>query len=142
MFLYPESGIEWVRGQGKNMNQQDAQAQVGFMSGEGESFLLPVSGLDQVQNIDKWSNTDVPGLWIYKVGPLALLENIQGPQTGVISESDPREADSCQTGRAVCHSKAICSDNQFGFCCQCRRGWYGDGKSCLAEGQDQRVNGR
>ena len=53
VFLYPESGIEWVRGQGKNRNQQDAQAQVGFMSGEGESFLLPVSGLDQVQNIDK-----------------------------------------------------------------------------------------
>ena len=112
------------------------------MSGEGESFLPPVSGLDQIQNLPAWSNTDVPGLWIYKVGPLDLLENVLGPQTGVSSVWDPRSAESCQTGRAVCHSKAICSDNQFGFCCQCRRGWYGDGKTCLAENQDQRVNGR
>ena len=50
------------------------------MSGEGQSFLLPVSGLDQIQNIDKWSNTDVPGLWIFKVGPLAPLENIIEPE--------------------------------------------------------------
>ena len=61
-------------------NQPDPQAQVGFLSGEGQSFLLPVSGLDQIQNIDKWSNTDVPGLWIFKVGPLAPLENIIQPE--------------------------------------------------------------
>ena len=36
------------------------------MSGEGQSYLLPISGLDQIVNIDKWSNTDVPGLWIYR----------------------------------------------------------------------------
>ena len=142
MFLYPQSGLQFVRGTGKNRNQQDAQAQVGFMSGEGESFLLPVSGKDQIQNLDAWSNTDVPGLWIYKVGPLSLLENVVGPQTGVSAVWDPRAAESCQAGRAVCHSRAICSDNQFGFCCQCRRGWYGDGQNCLPEGQDQRVNGR
>ena len=61
-------------------NQPDPQAQIGFLSGEGQSFLLPVSGLDQIQNIDKWSNTDVPGLWIFKVGPLAPLENIIEPE--------------------------------------------------------------
>ena len=47
-------------------NQPDPQAQAGFMSGEGQSYLLPISGLDQIVNIDKWSNTDVPGLWIYR----------------------------------------------------------------------------
>ena len=61
-------------------NQPDPQAQIGFLSGEGQSFLLPVSGLDQIQNIDKWSNTDVPGLWIFKVGPLSPLENIIEPE--------------------------------------------------------------
>ena len=106
MFLYPESGIEWVRGTGKNRNKQDAQAQAGFMSGEGESFLLDVSGKDQMKNIDSWSNTDVPGLWIYKVGPTVPLENILPPSSGVRAVSDPRTAKTCQAGRAACHSKA------------------------------------
>ena len=106
MFLYPESGIEWVRGTGKNRNKQDAQAQAGFMSGEGESFLLAVSGKDQMKNIDSWSNTDVPGLWIYKVGPTVPLENILPPSSGVRAVSDPRTANTCQAGRAACHSKA------------------------------------
>ena len=53
------------------------------MSGEGQSYLLPLSGLDQMINIDKWSNTNVPGLWIFKVGPLAPLENVIEPDTGV-----------------------------------------------------------
>ena len=143
MFLYPESGIEWVRGTGKNRNQQDAQAQAGFMSGEGESFLLAVSGQDQMRNIDSWSNTDVPGLWIYKVGPLVALENILPPTSGVgLALTDPRTARSCQTGRAACHSRASCEDNTAGFCCSCRPGWFGDGRNCLPDGQDQRVNGR
>ena len=139
-------------------NQPDPQAQAGFMSGEGQSFLLPVSGLDQIQNIDKWSNTDVPGLWIFKVGPLAPLENIIEPEPSDFQSKnlfsvslqnlyfssvvDPRTSTTCQEGKAVCHSQAICSDNQFGFCCQCKRGWYGDGKNCLAEQLPQRVNGR
>ena len=59
------------------------QAQAGFMSGEGQSFLLPPSGLDQIANIEDWSNTDVPGLWIYRVGPLHLLGNVEGPNKGV-----------------------------------------------------------
>ena len=33
VFLYPESGVEWVRGSGKTRNQPDPQAQAGFMSG-------------------------------------------------------------------------------------------------------------
>ena len=45
VFLFPEGGITWVRGSGKTNNQHDSQAQAGFMSGEGQSFLLPISGL-------------------------------------------------------------------------------------------------
>ena len=101
-----------------------------------------MSGQDQIRNIDSWSNTDVPGLWIYKVGPRPALENILPPTSGVRSVSDPRTAQSCQAGRASCHSRARCEDSQAGFCCFCRRGWYGDGRNCLADLQDQRVNGR
>ena len=39
-----------------------------------------ILGLDQIRNIDKWSNTDVPGLWIYKVGPLSPLGNVIEPE--------------------------------------------------------------
>ena len=53
------------------------------MSGEGQSYLLPPSGLDQIANIDKWSNTDVPGLWVFKVGPLEPFGNVEGPEIGV-----------------------------------------------------------
>ena len=53
------------------------------MSGEGQSFLLPPSGLDQIMNIEDWSNTDVPGLWIYKIGHLDMLGNVEGPEKGV-----------------------------------------------------------
>jgi len=142
VFLYPESGIQWVRGQGKNRNQPDPQAQAGFMSGEGQSFLLPPSGLDQIINIDKWSNTDVPGLWIFKVGPLEAFGNVEGPEIGVTQAADPSNARSCQEGKAICHSQAECSDNPYGFCCNCNPGWYGDGQNCLAAGLPQRVNGR
>merc|ERR1719341_3145071 len=142
VFLYPESGIQWVRGQGKKRDNIDPQAQAGFMSGEGQSFLLPPSGLDQIVNIDKWSNTDVPGLWIYKVGPLEAFGNVEGPEIGVQEVSDPSNARSCQEGKATCHSQAECSDNQYGFCCTCNPGWYGDGQNCLADNLPQRVNGR
>ena len=40
VFLYPESGIQWVRGSGRTRNQPDTQAQAGFMSGEGQHYLL------------------------------------------------------------------------------------------------------
>ena len=143
VFLYPEGGIKWVRGQGKNRNQLDPQAQAGFMSGEGQSYLLPPSGLDQIANIEDWSNTDVPGMWLYKIGPLDMLANVEGPEKGVMKVADPRLADNCMDGgKASCHSQGECIDNQRGFCCRCGLSWYGDGQNCLREGVPQRVNGR
>jgi hypothetical protein len=142
VFLYPEGGIKWVRGQGKNRNQLDPQAQAGFMSGEGQSFLLPPSGLDQIANIEDWSNTDVPGLWIYRIGPLDPLGTVEGPEEGVGQVADPRLATTCTQGKASCHSEGQCIDHRGGFCCQCGKSWYGDGRNCLREGMPQRVNGR
>ena len=118
-----------------------------------------ILGLDQIRNIDKWSNTDVPGLWIYKVGPLSPLGNVIEPEISlrqgktwielirtlnfiICVVADPRSARDCQEGKATCHSQAICSDNNYGFCCQCKRGYYGDGTNCLKEKEAQRVNGQ
>lgn len=53
MLNYPENGIQWIKGQGKNRNMPDARAQVGIISGEGRHFILKGSGYDQVQKLDK-----------------------------------------------------------------------------------------
>ena len=53
MFLYPQSGLQWIKGQGKNRNMPDARAQVGLISGEGRHLLLPGSGYDQIQKLDR-----------------------------------------------------------------------------------------
>ena len=47
IFLYPEAGIEWIRGEGKNGNMGDARAQAGIISGEGINFIFAESGSDQ-----------------------------------------------------------------------------------------------
>ena len=54
IFKYPQNGIQWIKGQGKDRNNVDARAQVGIMSGpagDGKHFLLPVSGYDQVKKL-------------------------------------------------------------------------------------------
>ncbi len=46
-------------------------------------------------------------------------------------------------GATVCHSKARCVDVEpAGFCCQCRGGYFGNGRNCLPEGQPLRINGK
>ena len=47
IFLYPEGGIEWIRGEGKSGNMGDARAQAGIISGEGINFIFEESGTDQ-----------------------------------------------------------------------------------------------
>ena len=53
MFLFPDEGIEWLRGEGKVKNLPDAKAQSGFSASDGRFLTLPSSGTDQVLNYDK-----------------------------------------------------------------------------------------
>jgi len=53
MFAYPDNGIQWIQGVGKNPNLPDARAQAGFVSGDGRYYLLEGSGSDQVSNLNK-----------------------------------------------------------------------------------------
>lgn len=59
MFLFPDGGIGWLRGEGKVKNLPDAKAQSGFSAADGRFLTLPSSGTDQVLNYDK--SVDVPG---------------------------------------------------------------------------------
>ena len=73
--------------------------------GPGEFFFsCSLSIYFQISNIEDWSNTDVPGLWLYRfplfratkalvksktlqilfrVGPMDILGNVEGPEKGV-----------------------------------------------------------
>ena len=68
IFLYPEGGIEWIRGEGKSGNMGDARAQAGIISGEGINYIFPESGTDQVRNLDAWSNMNEAGVYVFKIG--------------------------------------------------------------------------
>lgn len=52
-FLYPDEGIQSIRGDGKIQNLPDPRAQAGFMSGDGRLDTLADSGTDRVFNYDK-----------------------------------------------------------------------------------------
>ncbi|XP_023331515.1 nidogen-2 isoform X4 [Eurytemora carolleeae] len=142
LFLYPSQGIQWNRGTGKNRNSPDARAQVGFMFllQDGKYHLLPFSGRDQITSIPTWTNCGTPGLWIFRVGRIDYLENIEQPPQ--FSEPDTLSLRDCTVGNSFCHSEGTCSNTEAGFCCACNTGWYGNGQNCLEDGQPQRVNGR
>ena len=103
--------------------------QVGVVSGEGRNYQLPFSGHDQVRNMDRWSNVDSEGMWMFQLGPLDPAENVRLPLTVSRSRYDPgrgRETarDCNQLGSTLCHSEARCqTDTEKGFCCTCRNGW-------------------
>uniref|UniRef100_A0A8C7TTL2 Nidogen 1 n=1 Tax=Oncorhynchus mykiss TaxID=8022 RepID=A0A8C7TTL2_ONCMY len=51
-------------------------------------------------------------------------------------------SETCASNRQKCSSFADCKDYTNGYCCQCRPGFYGNGKDCVAEGKPQRMNGK
>jgi len=103
------------------------------------------------------SNIGVPGLWMFRVGKLGEVDEVESPDlaTGdswascyIIRYSvwlkllllnilitatlqQPQVAETCAVGSALCHSKAICVDYNPGFCCQCSTGFIGNGRNCL-----------
>ena len=50
-FLYPENGIQWIKGTGTASALPDALAQAGFISADGRMYTLKGSGTDQVLNL-------------------------------------------------------------------------------------------
>ncbi|XP_012271445.1 nidogen-2 isoform X2 [Orussus abietinus] len=138
--LYPEGGIQWIQGESHPNGLPDARAQAGLMS-EGKMYTLKGSGTDQIQNIDKWSNVNRPGQWVFQVGPLTEGENVKTPDK-IYGGNSESEIATCVTGATTCHSKANCIDHEAGFCCSCKQGYFGNGKSCQPNDVPLRVIGR
>ncbi|XP_031781812.1 nidogen isoform X2 [Nasonia vitripennis] len=139
--LYPEGGIQWIQGESHPNGLPDAKAQVGIM-GEDKMYVLPGSGTDQIQNIDKWSNVHRPGQWVFQIGPVAEGQDIGHPDN-VDDKRGKDQVQSCRSGGAThCHSKATCIDYEMGFCCACKQGYFGNGKSCQPNDVPLRVIGK
>ncbi|XP_066603007.1 nidogen isoform X2 [Prorops nasuta] len=138
--LYPENGIQWIQGESHPSGLPDAKAQAGFMS-DGRMYTLKGSGTDQIQNIDKWSNVNRPGQWVFQIGPIPDGDDIEAPDN-IDDTSTRNEVSSCRTGSTSCHSKATCVDYEVGFCCSCKEGYFGNGKSCQPNDVPLRVIGR
>ncbi|XP_057336522.1 nidogen-like isoform X4 [Microplitis mediator] len=144
--LYPNDGIQWIQGESHPNGLPDARAQAGFMS-EGRMYTLKGSGTDQIQNIDKWSNINRPGQWIFQIGPIADGKNIKVPDnietfTNLFTGSNEPTDQTCMTGATTCHSKATCIDYEYGYCCNCKPGYFGNGKFCQPNDLPLRVIGR
>ncbi|XP_067009862.1 nidogen isoform X2 [Anabrus simplex] len=139
--LYAEDGIQWIQGSGHESGLPDARAQAGLVSGDGRMYTLKGSGTDQIQYLDKWSNTGVPGMWIFHIGQMSETGNVMPPDLEIEGQ-DSLESTCEARGSTTCHSKAQCTDYEEGFCCSCQSGFYGNGLSCLMEGIPLRVNGK
>ncbi|XP_051169856.1 nidogen isoform X3 [Leptopilina boulardi] len=138
-FLYPRDGIQWIQAESHPNGLPDAKAQAGFMC-EGKIYTLTGSGTDQIQNIDKLSNINRPGHWIFQIGPFRDNANFKQPDN--VEDSMSNQQKTCSIGATSCHSKANCVDYESGFCCHCKQGHFGNGKSCLPIDIPLRVIGR
>ncbi|KAL5008100.1 hypothetical protein ScPMuIL_013681 [Solemya velum] len=144
IFNYLDDGINFLAGSGKTPVAADPPAQAGFDSGEGRlHHKLPHSGTNQAMLLEKTSNINVPGVWVYHIGH--LRENVEGPDinTGEVTIYEVEaEATGCLEGARSCHINAQCIDLDAGFCCECVPPYYGNGKQCLKPGTPQRLNGK
>ncbi|CAK9821012.1 Ndg [Anthophora plagiata] len=138
--LYPENGVQWIQGESHPSGLPDAKAQAGLMT-LGRMYTLKGSGTDQIQNVDKWSNVNRPGHWVFQIGPIPDEEDIKVPDN-IEDSSATNQVANCRTEATDCHSKATCVDYEVGFCCHCKRGYFGNGKSCQPNDVPLRVNGK
>ncbi|UYV80529.1 NID1 [Cordylochernes scorpioides] len=124
LLVYPDGGLRWTRGSGKNPHLPDARAQAGFMPGDGRLHALPGSGTDRMLNLHRMTNVGEPGLWAFHVSPST------GVREPDLDSEEPPGA-TCSNTLRPCPPTAICRDHAGGFCCVCPPGSYGNGWSCL-----------
>lgn len=140
-FLYPQGGLQWVKAETGDSGLPDIRARAGFIASDGRYIGLKGSGTDRVRHLSETSNYGQPGRWLYRVGKLAEGENVEEPDN-VSHQEETVQALTCATGgRLQCHSSATCEDNNDGFCCKCKSGYYGNGYSCILSTVPIRVTG-
>ncbi|ESO97555.1 hypothetical protein LOTGIDRAFT_208735 [Lottia gigantea] len=143
IFNYLDNGMGWVTGDGKTTpSLPDVPAQAGFDSGERQRFVkLPNSGTTTSYVND--TNVNVPGSWMFHIGNTGG-SNIASADlnTGEVVIFEVDQEQSCLEGARQCHINAKCVDFDSGFCCECQKPYYGNGRQCLEPGVPQRLNGK
>lgn len=138
-FVYPENGIQWLRGEVGELGLPDIRAQAGFSSEDGRSFALEGSGTEKIRFLTSSSNINTPGVWLYRVGFLDYSSDIEQPNHPALKVSIQNPYN-CRDGLwKECHSDATCIDTRDGFCCKCNEGFYGNGRSCISNNEPMRV---
>lgn len=140
-FLYPQGGIQWVKAESGESGLPDIRARAGFVASDGRYVGLKGSGTDRVRYLSETSNYGQPGRWLYRVGKLSEGENVEEPDNVLQDEEEAKPLTCASGGRLQCHSAATCEDNQDGFCCKCKDGFYGNGNSCIMNSVPIRVTG-
>uniref|UniRef100_A0A1B0DDW6 Uncharacterized protein n=1 Tax=Phlebotomus papatasi TaxID=29031 RepID=A0A1B0DDW6_PHLPP len=139
-FLYPDGGLNWIKGDVGESGLPDVRAQAGFVSEEGEVFTLKGSGQENVKYLTELTNYGVPGIFLYRVGPLGYDQNVQEPDR-YLGSPESTHLTCRDRGKHRCHSSADCEDTRAGFCCSCKDGYYGNGYSCIKSDAPIRVSG-
>lgn len=133
-FLYPDNGIQWVQGQTSLNAIQDARTQAGFMSGSGQFYKLPGSGSEQVKNYPKMSNINEPGMFAFRIGQTANGENIGLPDMDNGHSLEVEGVETCSNTKFPCLPSANCQEFYTGICCECQQGFFGNGRTCIPNG--------
>lgn len=142
-YLYPEDGINWVQADIGDDGLPVIRARVGFSTLDGRYFLLKESGTDNIRHLPKTSNVNIPGVWIFRVGPLnSANDNIEEPDVEVSKEVTGMVQTCSNKGNLKCHSSAYCQDYNNGFCCICKDKYYGNGYNCIKNDGPLRVTGK
>ncbi|XP_017054240.1 nidogen [Drosophila ficusphila] len=140
-FIYPEGGLNWLQGESAELGLPDIRAQAGFVSEDGRYYNLNGSGSENARFLSESTNLGVPGVWLFEVAPIEPEQNVMLPDNEESRTESPALAQSCQAHAHQCHQNAQCHDKAEGYCCVCEQGFYGNGKSCLANDQPIRVSG-
>ncbi|XP_002089929.3 nidogen [Drosophila yakuba] len=140
-FIYPDGGLNWVQGETAGLGLPDIRAQAGFVAEDGRFYTLNGSGSENARFLSESTNLGVPGVWLFEVAPIENEQNVRTPDNAESLTESPALAQSCQAHAHQCHEKAECHDKAEGYCCVCGSGFYGNGKSCLANDQPIRVTG-
>ncbi|XP_068146256.1 nidogen [Drosophila tropicalis] len=140
-FIYPDGGLNWLQGEAGVQGLPDIRAQAGFVAEDGRHYNLNGSGSENARFLSESTNLGVPGVWLFEVAPLNPDQNVVPPNNAESRTESPALAQTCQASGHQCDTHAQCHDKAEGYCCVCQEGFYGNGKSCLANDLPIRVTG-
>ena len=68
IFLYPDERIQWTTGDGSHgVNGFGGIRAIAGINAGVNSIIIPGSSSPSIVNIEKTSNVDIPGTWMFKV---------------------------------------------------------------------------